>query len=324
MAGNRSSTGIEHNSADSVLSAFGYYGLPNFAIFVGNDLRVAYDGGNQDEGRNSLQQWLAMIEANQTSTVYTLKVYPAQVTDIKSRTEHSGSTTFRLNEYGGAPGVRTDRDGNVIVLPQQQQIQAGGMNARLDKLESENRDLQKQLYNEQIKQVQLQFINQIAGLKEQLEKPTEKTVWERIGETLMEKPDIIEKLSTEAFSFLRHIIDTVSGKKENFVNNNKPPAPQINGTANTATMEQTVPVTDEGAYQHSYLTDDERKLKKSQRFDLMKQRLEKLTKEQIDDEQMACLEILEGRVGPVIITLLLLNVASMNDDDLNDVINHMR
>jgi len=116
-----SRVGIEHEVPGTILAAYQHWEMPNYAIYAGKEQRDCYEGGNMEEGALSLSDWLEMIKENGTTATYTLRVYPANETDITSKTVPKGSTTFCLN----MSQPRTTRDG-VTVIDNTRQIGATG------------------------------------------------------------------------------------------------------------------------------------------------------------------------------------------------------
>lgn len=333
-------TGIEHRSVDSVMQAYDYFEKPNFAIYQGKDQRTYYDGGNQDEGAEKLREWLTMIEANGTGAVYTLKVYKEAEKDITAKAAPSGSTTFLLSAT--TPVTRRE-DGTIIIDRTQQPQNTGGGNAailsRIESLEKTNRELQDKLHQEQLKAMEQNFKHQIAGLQVQ---EKEQTPIERIGEALLNKPDNVDKL-INIFGRLADGIMNGLFAKNNYI---QPPAPvannSIQGTEKANTMhieedeEETgqdeleedepgdeIPVDAEGALINTFLTEDEKKLKKSAQGKLMIERLSALDQDNLDTVHMCCIEVLEARISAVTLARMLITVASLDNEDLNKLLNHL-
>lgn len=341
---------IEHRDTQSVMNAYEYFDKPNFAVFHVKDMRAYYDGGNKEQGTGKLQEWLDMIEASNTGAVYTLKVYDEMCRDIKNNTPHSGSTTFMLSS---TTPVKTE-NGVTIIDRTQGAANAGGnaaVMARLDSLEKTNVELREKLHKEEMKSIETRFQNQIAGLQKNQDEENRKGPWDRIGEMIAEKPERLDKLIDKAGDIIGHLVRAVTGESKNFIQpqpvraqvpvngtNTAPPAPANTQDTKNSNMETATtvdqasqsndagempPVTEEGAYINPYLTDQEKGLKKKQQYDLLQQRLKAMDQEQLDNEQMRCVQVLESRMGSVTVTHLFMLLASLDNDDLNKVLNNM-
>lgn len=326
--------GIEHRSVDSVIQAYQDYGYPNFSIWNGKRLCVVYDGDNTDEGLQTLINYLNTILAAGTQAVYMLKVYPEGV-KANSGTNYNGSTTFMLSPTamtttapapGGVGSVHfIDRTGN--------NSQATGKEvlSRIDSLEKENQRLQKELQDAKLNQIRTDFDNRIAGLQRQYEEKEEPTWWEKGLELLKEKPDTLDRLG----NILEKVISGIRRGNKNYIveqpagggsmagtTHKSPPAdPAGENSENMETEE--IQLTTEGALINPLLTPEERQLKKKEQGAILVERLTPLSQDQHDDLQSDCLEIIEKRVGPVTLSRMLLAVASLDNDDLNKLLNNL-
>ncbi len=339
---------IEHRTQEGVLGAFEASGMTKFVIWQGNEPIMVYDeqdpdfeANNNGAASDKLSQYLNFIQSTGTSAIYKLRVYTDDVKSINAKTPPRAVTRFQLSPTDIAEYKQTP-DGKMMLI--RQQPAPGGNNTalthRLDNLEQTNRELLERLHQAEIKRVEQNFQHQIAGLTQQQQDAPD--VWTRIGESLLEKPDNLDK----ALGHLKDIIGMALNAfrpNKNFITN-QPPAPapspvSVNGTnvkepvkpqeheeehedpEQPETLQ--VPLTEEGAYINPFLDEQQRALKKSKRFPLMQEALSKLTPEELDEQQMICVEILENRITPVMLTHLLIEVACMDNDDLNSVINNL-
>lgn len=318
------------------MEAFKFNAKPNWHLFAGNEPITGYDGGDMEEATTRLTQYLEMIERQPTKQVYTLRTYPDSTTNITNKTAYSGSINLMLARDADIVSdpktglMILDRGGN-----QRPSAASSELMTRLDKLEETNRQLLQDLHRSEMKALQDNFANQIAGLQK---KDEEKDWVTRIGESFADHPERIDRLAET----VGNIFSRIFQKKENFIQQ-RPAQSTVHGTEQTSpampdTTTQTRPaetavkLSEEGAYMHTFLTEEERKEKKAKRYELMHQRLSKIDPEnrdadgqnEFDREQIICIQLLEPRLGAVILTQLLLNLAAMNDDDLNDVVNHMK
>lgn len=304
--------GIEHRSANSVLEAYQQYALPNFSIWSGKSLRWKYEGGNGDEGMQMLQNCLQTIQDSGTTTIYTIRVYPAERTKITSNTEYDGSTNFQLTSYvagGNGQGSIT------IANPQQApaKIDPLWMN-RLTLLEDENKKLRNELHANQLRSMEErlnnQFSKQIAGLKEQA---TDK--WEKF-DSILEKhwgkvKEVVGAIRNE-FAPNNYIVD--QGKQV-----------AVNGTKSSHEIDTNMDTkfTDEGALINPFLTPEQQGLKLHEKSAIVKSLIEKTDKDTQDDIQSECLEIIEKRISNITLTRMLLAVACLDNHSMNKLLSNL-
>ncbi len=307
--------GIEHKSVDSVMEAFRSYDLPNFSIWAGKQLRVKYEGGNWDEGLQELLNYLNVILAANTQCVYSLRVYPEDVTHIDNKTPYDGSTTFMLS-----PAVPTTTQNGVTIIDRNGN-QVGSSRTdpavlrELEQLRTKTDQLQSDLNRKEIELLKQDFDHQIAGLKREYEEQPELSWGDKalaFFEKLLEKPEVIEKTGKA--------IAGIFNKGNNYIIEH-PQVVQtspISGT-NTETeqeMETTI-------FENHFLTPEERKLKKHEQSELMIQRLTPLDDDKHQDIQNECLTSLETRIGNVTLSRMLLAVAGLDNHELNKLISHL-
>lgn len=309
-----------------MMQAYQDYGYPNFSIVQGKRFCIGYDGNNIDEGVSTLLNYLNSILANNTASVYLLRVYPEGVS-VDSGSNYKGSTTFMLSPTAmtttvpGPGGVGTiqimDRGG------QYQAAQPKDLMSRVEKLEKENESLRERVHKAELDNIRTDFSNQIAGLKRDQDEKGQPSWVDRIFDFLEKKPDAMDKVGEMVSS----IAGIFSGRKDYIVNRTAPAA--VSGTTKTADnsnqdMEpQQVQLTQEGALINPFLQDSERSLKRGEQQKILADRLTPLTQDQHDDIQGECLEVIENRIGSATLSRMLLAVACMDNDDLNKLLNHL-
>lgn len=202
-------TGIEYRDIDGIIEAYDNYDKPNFSIWAGSSLKVKYEGGNMDQGKDMLRNFLSQIQQSATTTVYTIRVYPGECDNINNKTPYEGSFTFMLGNR--ADSYRNEQ--GVIILPGGQQAPAKNNTAetmqlteRINRLEAELNNEREKRHKAELENIRKEFTNQIAGLQ-QKEEPNK---WLEIGEKLIEKPDGIEKI----FNGLGSLIDKFIANRE--------------------------------------------------------------------------------------------------------------
>jgi len=281
---------IEHRDKDTLFQAFDYFDMPNFAIYAGKDQRTFYNGGDQAEAEQKLSDYLSMIEAANTSQVYTLKVYPADTKNINTKTPHSGSTTFMLN-----PNQPVRQENGVTIIDRTAPGSMGNtavnplISARLDKLEAENLKLREDLHKAEIQSIKDNVAAQIAGIAQ---RPDETPWYERLIGAIEQKPELIDKLLDPVERLITGVVTSFQGKK-NFIQ--KEFLPPVNGTNPDTTMADT--------NHQQQLTEEE--------------------VEKLHDQQDAALEIIEARIGAPVLTKLIEQVSKLSDKDLNKLLNYL-
>lgn len=231
-----------------------------------------------------------MIEASNTATVYTLTVYEADTKAINSKTPSTGSTTFMLN-----PNQPTKTENGITIIDRTVgSTRPDGSSAtfmqRLDRLEQENKDLLTRLHNEEMKNLEQRMEQRISGLSQ----VPEQTWWEKMIDTLTNKPEVIQQISGSLGKLIH-------GEQKDYIQKQVP----INGTENKdVVMEEETQTT----YKDPGLT---------------KEQIEELEEEQQLQLQEYALESLESRIGIAVVTRMTLHVAALNDKDLNKLLNYL-
>lgn len=305
-------SGIEHRKADTLLQSYLDYDCPNFSIWNGKRLCVVYDQGNCDEGYQALQGFVNAITASNTGAVYTLRVYPETVTEIKSNTEYKGSTTFMLSPF---EPTATGQNGTVI-MTQGPGVPAKidpAVNAKLAALEAKNDDLIKKLHNQEIQQLRTEFTNQIAGLN----KEPEKTWVDRFFDIIEKKPEIIK----DTLSGIGKVINQFIKEPVNYIQNTSPS--QVAGTTHTTVNMETeteMKLTSEGALINPFIVGEENNLSSDDQNKLVVERLAPLDQEAHDTIQSDCMEVIEKRIGAATLSRMLIVVACMSNKNLNKLL----
>ena len=288
--------GIEHREADSVVKAYEIGKKPNWGIFAGSELMVAYDGGEMEGGADMLQTYLEVLESQGSATVFTLKTYYADTTKITNKTPNSGSTTFMLSQ--NAKTIQDEKTG-LTIIDRTQYSKAGAPSqdpallARIERLEKVNETLQNQLHQQQIKALEDKMNTAISGLSNQ------PSGWGKLFDTIAERPEIIPDAIGKLSDMFFGAYSRVKGQPQqpNFVHN-APIAgsnqiidepikqdPQMSGTQNTTTTDP-----------------------------------DQLTEEQVTachDQQEECSDNLEDKLGIENYTGYLVYLNSMNDKQLS-------
>lgn len=315
--------GIEHRSAESVLNSYQDYDLPNFSIWNGKRLCIKYDQGNADEGYQALVNYLNTIAQSNTMAVYTLKVYPEKCTGITNGTLYEGSTTFMLS-----PAATTiQQNGVTIIDPSSKTAQYGSKElvSRIEKLEQENVSLRDKLHKEELDRIRQDFTHQISGLNREQE---EKSGWDKFLDILERKPEMLERGIDRFFDGAGKIAGLFRTQK-NYILEQPASRGAIAGTENKSepindtAVETSYDTTAEGAMINPFLTIEESRLKSGAQSEIIRSKLEPLTQDQHDDIQSECMEAIEKRLGPVTLSLMLLKVASLDNADMNKLLNNL-
>lgn len=319
--------GIEHRTAEGVLDAYRINDDPNFAIFSGTEIMMGYDGDDLNIGEGRLSDILNTLDQGGSSTTFTLRIYPVGTKGMTNKTPYKASTTFMLN--GNQP-VRSE-NGIMVLDRGNGQAPARTDNAmiqRLDNLERLNREMQEKLHKAELDNIKQNFEHQIAGLRKiEEEKPD---IWSRIGESLADKPENIDRLVKTFGDLVGNLIYAFKGKKD-FINHTAP-VNQVRGTNNVEQMAkeqdndqetEEIPTNEEGALINPYLSAEQQHLKQSAKYPIVKAALEKLNDEQLDNLQMVCVEVLEKRTSKIILSQLLLTMACVDNEDLNKILNNL-
>jgi len=220
--------GIEHKEKEGVLTAYRLANKPNWGIFAGSELMIAYEGSNMDDGETMLSNYLDILEDGRSSTVFTLKIYHPDVTRITNKTASSGSTTFML---ANTPTMVDEKTGLMIL--DKTNYKAGNIGtdpallARLEKLESLNESLQQQLLDQKLKDIETRHQATISGLSAQ------PTGWAKLFDSLAEKPETIPQTIGALGDMFMGIYSRIKGgnvpQQENKFLHNNP----LSGTTKT-------------------------------------------------------------------------------------------
>lgn len=323
--------GIEHREAEDVIKAYELGNKPNWGIFAGSELMVAYDGGTIEDGINMLRQYLEVLEQGGSKTVFTLKTYYADTTKITNKTPNSGSTTFML-----CPGAATaidDKTGLVILdktnysRPQPSQQTDPALLARLEKLEKQNEILNNQLIDAKFKALEDRYSTAISGLTNQ------SSPWEKLIDNIAENPKIIPESIGALGDVFMGIYSRIKGEtpppvyrhtmpiagteepKEN-INEPKKQEPQMS-TQNTQLETETLTEDQINAYhddQEQFCDNLEERLGIANYTGYLKY-LDSLTDEQLTawSLQEQQLQIIRSRLYDDQLTNLVTEVAKMND-----------
>ena len=320
---------IDHTALENVINAYTVTNRPKWAIFAGNEIVGCYEGNDLYEGENMLREWLSMLEAGQSSTVYTLKLYNDKYESIDRKTPNSFSTTFMLNKTNP---TRRLEDGTIIIDTARDNRAVGNMGPGYSVLQQQVKELQDQINKErelrhalELKAIEQRFSHQIAGLQMANDKPW----WQQITE------------NKDAMSTVTNIFKNVfnPGPKESFIRPQEQRIPvnhAMSGVEKTTTAPVEEPETTDkpgqGIYLQEMLTEAEWNDRERMQIvlDKLRQINDKEAAEGIDptdrkgaDLQSECLASLAVRVGEPVLTLMLLYCQSLNDDDLDGMIKHM-
>ena len=347
---------IDHITTEGVINAWECTHKPHWAIFAGREIVIAHDSETAEDAAEMLSNYLEMLKDGGSSCIYTLKIYGEKSGEITSKTAASGSTTFMLNNKSA---LRQNPDGTTFIIdnarnnttPGQPMVGYSALQAEVQSLRAELNRERELRHKADLQALETRFNAQISGIAAA---QPELQWWEKAlnsVEKITEKPEVMERISS-LFN---------GGKKREWI---KPqiqqPAPQqripaATQMAGTRTTEEPapdqeqeqvshgedLPQVDEIIYLNNFLTDQERNLKSSKKYDIVLQKLEALhNEEQIalqsnppaedEDEESDLIEIqnncavhLEGRIGRPTVTLLMLAVQGMDDDDLKKLLNHL-
>ena len=323
-------SGIEHRTIDSVLQSYQDSGLTNFSIWNGKRLCVKYDGGNVDEALNTLIAYLNQIATSGTMSVYMLKVHAddTKSTAINNGSVYEGSTTFMLSPVAVTTTTPT---GVTIIDPASKTAGYGQKDliTRLEKLEQQNQEYRDLLHKQDLEKIKADFTNQIAGIK----KKEDKKHWlDRVMDYVETKPDQVEKILDKTFDSIGRLT-SIFREQKNYIVNKPAAGGAVAGTTNKseqktdtetmATETDSYELTTEGALINPFLTDDERKLKSGAQSEIIRSKIGSLDQDAHDEIQSECMEIIEKRIGAVTMSLLLLKLASLDNSDLNKVLNNL-
>lgn len=298
------SQGIEHRDPDTVMQAFDYFDKPNFAIYVGKDQRTAYEGSSVEDAAAKLREYLEMLAASGTATVYTMKVYQEGQTNIGSKTEHCGSTTFMFSPT--AP-VRTENGVTFIDrigAPTAPARGNGDIMAMFTQMMAQQEKFMQQMMAMQQQQQQTKLDKFIGFVEENMNKQQlepVKDVFDKIGDIVEKNPHVVKDIFTGMSNLICSIIP---GKVPTPID-----TPMISGTekftaaAPAAPAAPADPHTDFHTQQISQMNQHQQ-----QQVAPVAQHQEELTDEQLEalaERDDASLDKLDEWIGPVQLTAML-------------------
>lgn len=286
--------GIEHRNKVTVLQAYDNYELVQWAIYAGKEQVMCYEGNNTDESLNRLTEALEAIEASGTNNVYSLRFYSENISNINTKAEFKGSTTFM---FGGVPVIT--QNGVTVVDRWQKEASIAAnriypeVNEKINKLEQELQREREARHQADLKLLRLDFDNKIAGLNEKETPP----ILERMIGMLHEHPEMIEQVFTGIGNLVGNICDR-------FLKQPQPQPAAINGTAQAEVPTHT---------HHTFVMNNETEKNGAGAAAEADQGAK--SKEQIDlliDRQNAALDEIETKVGTEKLTMALEAIAKMD------------
>ena len=287
--------GIEHREVDSVVMAYELGKKPNWGIFAGSELMVAYDGGEMTDGAEMLKTYLEVLESQGSATVFTLKTYYADTTKVTNKTPNSGSTTFMLSQ--AAKTIQDEKTGLTIIDRTNYSkpvatSQDPTLLARLERLEKANETLLSQLHQQQIKALEDKMNTAISGLSNQ------PSGWDKLIDSIADRPEIIPDAIGKLSDMFFGVYSRYKGQPQQNNFHHSAPISGINQTNDEPIIKQdpqmntTQPIT----------TDPDQ-----------------LTKDQVTachDKQEECCDNLEDKFGIENFTGYLVYLNMMNDKQL--------
>jgi uncharacterized protein YcnI len=292
--------GIEHRNKVTVLQAYDNYELVQWAIYAGKEQVMCYEGNNTDESLNRLTEALEAIEASGTNNVYSLRFYSETISNINTKAEFKGSTTFM---FGGVPV--TTQNGVTVVDRWQKEASIAShktdpaVNEKITNLEKALEREREARHAADLKLLRLEFDHKIAGLNE---KP-EPDIIERVIGMVNEHPDMIEHV----FTGIGNLIDRfLNGKQQQ---PNFQPQPAINGTTQTHIPQHFSTMNNEtNSNGHSAATETETAAKNAGQANLLNDRIN------------SALDEIENKVGTEKMTMALEAIAQMDKTKLEGFI----
>lgn len=315
--------GIDHREKETVLDAYRFTDLPNWAIFAGTEPVISYAKGSISEGEEILNNYLGLIEQSPTKTVYTLRTYAGGTTSITNKTPYSGSTTFMLNQDAD---VTADPKTGVMVLSQGMG-RIGATNdtlllQRLDKLEADNKALAAQLHSREIEALNDKLDRAINGLT-----PPSQHWSDKLLDKIADNPALIKETLGTIMGGITEIVRP--GERQNFIVNPMGKTDKTDDMRTQEPAEQTEELTEE---EINTLQDEQ-----GEALDNLEDRLgiEEITEylkgvAAMDDPtlghwaiQQAALAKLNMRLAPETVTKMITQVSELSDKDLNKLLNHL-
>jgi hypothetical protein len=197
---------IEHRNQEGIIGAFESSGMEKFAIWQGTVPVMVYDEkdpdyeeGNTTIASDKLASWLNFIEQGGTTAIYTLRVYPTDTKNISNKTAYRAATRFQLNQAQGAEYKNTP-DGRVMVIRDNNRpavSNTGGNNLQIQQL-IEGQNKMMELFAKSLENRENDRIGKLIGfLEESARQPPKETMEDKfmkLGELIVEKPDIIDRI----------------------------------------------------------------------------------------------------------------------------------
>jgi hypothetical protein len=336
--------GIEHKDKDSLMDAFDYFDMPCFAIYAGTQQRTGFCCESVADAREKFEQFVDFVISSGNQAVYVVRFYPSGTKAITNKTAYEGSTSFMMNKE--AP---LKMENGVMVIDRGEGKAAAASNnnftamimGRLDKMEEQNRQLQQQLFNTQLKSLEEKMNRAINGTDAQV--PV-KEWWEQALEHLEKNPNAVGNIINPIKDA---IAEFLPGKRTNYIQNPTTPVgrtdareqPKEQPKETVMEKEQTAPATEEqeteeeeidlfapdaAGYRHNpLLTEDERKLPEGKQTEVIVKKLELLSDEQHEDMQNAAMDSVANRIGNPTLSRMIIAVACMNDKQMNKLLNHL-
>lgn len=301
-------TGVEYRDLESAIEAYTNNGMPNFSIWAGTTLKVKYEGDNIDEGNSVLRNFLHQIQQVGTSTVYSLRVYPSGVHNINNKTVYEGSFNFMLNTYG----QQRNENGVVVVSGAQAPAANNAQNnsyvqmlvQQITQKDIELAGLRSQLMDAELRAIRSHTAQQIAGLSQPAE-PTMQDKLIEMGKTVIEKPDVIEKI--------------FEGLEKLFTSARKSFEPHHQQE------QQTVPAgkTEQQTISQTFTMPDEQTPTKEQPADTTTEVINGAEGDALMDRLNAALDTIENKVGTVEMVQAMEQLAAMAPEKLQGLLKMM-
>lgn len=344
---------IDHVSKESVEGAYELINKPNWAIFAGKEIIIAYDENDPVRGAEMLNDYLSLLEQGQSTQIYTLKIFAENAIINQKSKDNIASTNFMLNNNSA---LRKMPDGTVIIDDRRSNEKISGTSLPgYSLLQNEVATLRRELEIErekrhiaELKNLEDRFTAQIAGLSKE-EKPWYDRVIDSF-EKIIDNPEKIENMKSffsksskrewiqPAAAPAQVRISPVSGTnaKEPVAHPATEPPPVAVKVAEIE--EKEVPEeTIDPILVNNILSPEERALPSDKRNELVLAKMEAMNAEELanpttdDGEEVSelieiqnqCVESLEGRIGRPVLTTMLLAVQALNDKDLRKLLDHL-
>ncbi len=91
----QSGKSVQFQNINHVVDAYNMRSVPAFSIYQGKQLLIKYEGEDQDEGSQLLNNFLTMLQ--DSAAIYTLCVYEEFTGKINDKTPYHGSWNFRFS-----------------------------------------------------------------------------------------------------------------------------------------------------------------------------------------------------------------------------------